>query len=106
LQIKEAILYRNNNSVITQNKEMKPSEAHIRGEVADLSPAENKKGIENHKKAAKHHEEAAKYHHEAAKHHEDGNHEKACESTVKALGHHSCANEAQKADVKNHACCD
>ncbi len=61
------------------------------------------KGIQNHKEAAKHHEEAAKHHLDAAKHHEEGNHEKACASTVKAHGHSVMANEHQKEDVKQHA---
>jgi hypothetical protein len=67
-----------------------------------ISP-ENKKGVENHKVAARHHEEAAKNHHEAAKHHEDGNHEKAAQSTIIANGHSSLAHEAQKEDAKHHA---
>lgn len=68
-----------------------------------VSAAENKKDVSNHKEAAKHHENAAKLHHEAAKHHEDGNHEKAAESTVKAHGASCMANECQKEDVKHHA---
>ena len=65
--------------------------------------AEVKKGIETHKTAAKHHEEAAKHHYEAAKHHEDGNHEKAAVSTLKANGHHILAGEHQAEDAKHHA---
>ena len=72
-------------------------------EKTTIAPADNKKGIENHKNAAKHLEEAAKHHHEAAKHHEDGNHDKAAESTVKAQGHTSMANDAQKEDAKHHS---
>lgn len=68
-----------------------------------VSAAENQKDINNHKETAKHHENAAKHHHEAAKHHEDGNHEKAAESTVKANGASSMANDLQKEDAKHHA---
>jgi hypothetical protein len=82
---------------------MKTPETHTKSEQNISSPAEIKKGIENHKIAAKHHEEAAKCHHDAAKHHENGNHDKAATCTVKALGHHLGANEAQKEDAKNHA---
>jgi hypothetical protein len=82
---------------------MSIKEAPVKAEKTTISPAENQKGIENHKTAAKHHEEAAKHHIEAAKQHEAGNHEKAAESTVKAQGHSSLANDAQKEDVKHHA---
>ena len=50
-----------------------------------------------------HSEEAAKCHHEAAKHHEDGNPEKALQSTVKAQGHHCCAGDHQREVAKEHA---
>jgi hypothetical protein len=63
----------------------------------------NQKRIDNHKRAAKHHEEAAKNHLEAAKNHEEGNHDKAFKSTVKAQGHLLLASETQKEVNKNHA---
>ena len=72
-------------------------------EKTNLAPADAKKGIENHKKAAENLTEAAKHQLEAAKHHENGNHEKAAESTVKAHGYTSLANDAQRENVKNHA---
>ena len=75
----------------------------IKAEQTNITPADNQKGIENHKKAAKNLEEAAKHHLEAAKHHEAGDHEKAAVSTIKAQGHQSIANEAQRSDAKNHA---
>ena len=75
----------------------------IKKEQSNDATAENQKGIENHKKAATHFEAAAKNHRDAAKHHEDGNHEKACESTLKAHGHQCLANEFQKEDAKYHA---
>ena len=65
--------------------------------------ADNQKGIDNHKDAAKHHVEAAKHHTDAAKHHEDGNHDKAAASTVKAHGHHALATDHLHADSKQHA---
>lgn len=71
----------------------------IRKEANSSSP-ENQKGIENHKKVATHFEAAAKSHRDAAKYHEDGNHEKACESSIKAQGHQCLANELQKEDAK------
>jgi hypothetical protein len=67
------------------------------------SSAENLKGIENHKAAAKHFAEASKHHLDAAKHHEAGMHDKACESAVKAHGHHVLGSEHQKEDAKHHA---
>jgi hypothetical protein len=63
----------------------------------------NQNRIDNHKKAAKHHEEAAKSHLDAAKNHEEGNHDKALKSTVKAQGHLLLASESQKEVSKNHA---
>jgi hypothetical protein len=74
----------------------------VKDEKTIVSSDENQKGIVNHKRAAMHHEEAAKHHHDAAKFHAEGNHEKACESTIKAHGHHCLANEYQKEDVKHH----
>ncbi|MFN7910332.1 MAG: hypothetical protein ACK5QC_00820 [Bacteroidota bacterium] len=67
-----------------------------------LTPAENKKGIENHKVIAAHLEAAAKNHLEAAKHHAEENHEKAARSTIIAQDHLVIANEAQKEDAKAH----
>jgi hypothetical protein len=64
---------------------------------------ESYRGIDNHKEAARHHEAAARYHLDAIRHLESGNHEKAYESTLKALGHHYLAGQAQIEDVKRHA---
>lgn len=75
----------------------------LKKEESNGSSPEMKKGVENHKMAAMHHEEAAKNHHEAAKHHEDGNHDKAAQSTVIANGHSNIAHEAQKEDAKHHS---
>jgi hypothetical protein len=75
----------------------------VKAEKVKASPAENQKGIENHKEIAAHLQEASKHHLDAAKHHEEGNHEKAAESTVKAQGHTSLAHEGQKEDAKHHA---
>ncbi|MDZ4757941.1 MAG: hypothetical protein SGJ10_07370 [Bacteroidota bacterium] len=67
------------------------------------SSNENQKGIENHKKIASHLEAAAQHHLAAAKHHEDGEHDKAAQSTIKAQGHFTLARDAQKEDVRHHA---
>ena len=75
----------------------------LKTENADSAVNDNKKGIENHKKVAKHLEEAAKHHLDAAKHHENGNHEKAALSSVKAHGEQCLANDAHKEDLKHHA---
>jgi hypothetical protein len=75
----------------------------IKKEQSTIPTAENKKGIENHKKTATHLKAASEHHLDAAKHHEEGNHEKAAESTVKAHGHYCSANDLQKEDAKNHA---
>lgn len=73
------------------------------GDLKELNLVENQKGIQNHKKLANHLQEAAKHHLDAAKHHEEGNHEKAYNSTILAQGHLSIAYEAQKEDVRHHA---
>ena len=73
------------------------------GEHKNVSQADKQKGIDNHKMAARHHQDAANSHLEAAKHHEDGNYEKAAQSTIVAQDHHSKAHEAQKEVVKQHA---
>ncbi len=82
---------------------MSTTETPNKEEKTIVSQAENKKDIENHKKAAAHLEAAAKHHIQAAKNHEEGNHEKAAKSTVKAHGHFNLAREAQQEDLKNHA---
>ena len=63
----------------------------------------NHAAIKYHESAAHYHEKAAKHHLDAATHHKTGNHKKASESTVKALGHHCLAGEAQREDLKYHA---
>ena len=78
-------------------------EVPIKKKHSNGSSVGKNKAIKFHEKAAYHHEKAAKYHIEAAMHHEGGNHKKAGESTVKALGHHCLASEAQREDVKYHA---
>lgn len=67
------------------------------------SKNENKKGIKNHIIAATHYKAAAKSHLEAAKHHKNENHKQAAKSTIKAQGHSSLGNDAQKEDVKHHS---
>ena len=77
--------------------------APIKADKKDLSHSDHYQGIEYHKKAAKNHEEAAKHHLDAARYLALGNNEKAFESTVKAHGHHSLANEAQKEVLRHYA---
>jgi len=75
-------------------------EVPIKKRKSNGSPDGKHKGIKYHERAAHHHEKAAKHHLDAAMHHEAGNHKKACESTVKALGHHCLAGRAQHDDLK------
>ena len=75
----------------------------VKKEGINAPTASGSMSIENHKLAATHHQEAAKHHLDAVRHHEEGNHEKAAESTVKANGHSSLADDHQKEDAKHHA---
>lgn len=59
-------------------------------------------GTERHKKVAEHLELAAKFHHEAVKHHDASNHDKACESTLKAHAHNTLASDHQKEVLKQY----
>ena len=68
-----------------------------------LTPDESNKSIENHKQAALHLQAAAKHHLDAVKHHEEGEHDKAATSSIKAHGEHILANESTKRDAKYHA---
>ena len=63
---------------------------------------ENQKGIENHIKIAAHFQAAAKNHLKAAKYHQQGNHQKAAQSTIAAYGHVSLAKKAQNRDSIQH----
>ncbi len=74
-----------------------------KSEKNQTTPADNQKSIENHKKAATHFDNASKSHLEAAKHHENGEHEKAAQSTVNAHGHNVMARKVQKKDAKLQA---
>jgi hypothetical protein len=85
------------------NTSVNPGETKEVVKQPTASSVENNKGIENHKSAAIHHQEAAKHHLEAINHHEKGNHEKAAQSTIRANGHSSLANDHQKEDAKHHA---
>ncbi|GAA3560716.1 hypothetical protein [Snuella lapsa] len=82
---------------------MKTAETPIKKEKTSNPIDKNLKGIKNHKEAAKHLQAAAKSHLDAATHHEEGNHQKAAQSTITAHGHVNLAKKAQKADVKQHA---
>jgi hypothetical protein len=59
--------------------------------------------VDNHKKAAQHHQDAAKSHLDDAKHHENGNPEKAAQSTVKAQGFQTLAKKASAKSLKTQA---
>ena len=90
-----------NGSSSEKRKDSKGSSSNKQKDAKDSS-SEKHKGIKNHERAAHHHEKAAKHHREAAQYHKDGNNKRACESTVKALGHHCLASEAEREDVKHH----
>ena len=78
------------------------SKVKRKNELAIIPVMDNQKGIENHKKIATHFHAAAKSHLLAAKHHQEGNHEKAAQSTITAYGHVSLARKAQKQDIMYH----
>ncbi|HLV15340.1 MAG TPA: hypothetical protein VKY41_09185 [Xanthomarina sp.] len=63
----------------------------------------NIKGIKNHRKIADYLQIAAKNHLEAAKHHQEGNHEKAAQSTIVAHANFNLADKAQRKDINQHA---
>jgi hypothetical protein len=65
--------------------------------------AQNKLGIENHIRAAEHFAAASKFHYEAARYHDEGDHTKASEAAVCAMGHVSLGIECQQIDTQQHA---
>lgn len=65
--------------------------------------SENHNNIQNHLKAAVQYSNASKCHHDAAKYHEEGNHEKANEAALLAVGHAALANRYQMEDARYHA---
>ncbi len=87
---------------ITMSNTTMPNE-HVKKEGVNAPTATSTSPVEHNKKAASHHQEAAKHNLDAAKHHEDGNHEKAAQSTLKANGHSTLANDHQKEVAKHHA---
>jgi len=64
---------------------------------------ENTHGIENHIKAAEYFALASKYHYEAAQYHRAGEHAKANECALFAIGSSSRAMSYQIHDAKHHA---
>ena len=62
----------------------------------------NIKGIKNHRKTAGYLQVAAKNHLEAAMHHQEGNHEKAAQSTIVAYANFNLADKAQRKDMNQH----
>jgi len=69
--------------------------------VASIADIQN--GIDNHIKAAEHLEQAAKFHLEAATHHQNGHHDRAAQSTIKAHGNLIIASELQRDNLKLQA---
>jgi hypothetical protein len=68
---------------------------------AKLTEASEKKLIKSHKKIATHLEEAAKKHREFVKHYEEGDYDKAYNSTIEAHSHAKLATEAQTEMLKH-----
>lgn len=64
---------------------------------------ENGKGIDNHIKAAEHFALASRYHYDAARYHGEGEHTKANECALFAIGHSSKGMNYQVQDAKHHA---
>jgi hypothetical protein len=70
---------------------------------AESENQENNEGVVNHQKAAAHFALASKLHYDAARLHNEGNHAKADQCAIRAIGHAAMAIEHQLADAKNHA---
>lgn len=58
--------------------------------------------IKKHKKAVEHLRAASKFHFKAASYLEDGNDQKAAQSTIAAHGQVTLSNKAQKTGIKQH----
>ena len=82
---------------------MKNAETNIKRQKSSDPIDKNLKRIKNHRKAAKHLQASSKFHLEAATHYEEGNHQKAEQSTIAAHGQVTLSNKAQKAGIKQHA---
>jgi hypothetical protein len=63
----------------------------------------NSANIQNHQIAGEYFEYAAKHHYEAARYHEAGDHEKAHQSTLIAIGYALLGIECQNNDAKSYA---
>lgn len=69
--------------------------------IASIADIQN--GIDYHNTIALHLLNAAKFHQEAAIHHQNGNHDRAAQSTIKAHGTILLALESEKENYKLHA---
>lgn len=69
----------------------------------ESSTKENNRSIEVHQQAAQHFSRASKHHIDASRHHYDGNHEKANESTLMAIGEAMLGLEYQSEEAKRQA---
>ena len=85
---------------------MKNAESKIQNQKFIDSIDKNLKRIKNHRKAAKHLQASSKFHLEAATHYEEGNHQKAEQSTIAAHGQVTLSNKAQMAGIKQYAIID
>tara|TARA_R110002096_G_scaffold6222_13_gene28838 strand:+ start:2002 stop:2259 length:258 start_codon:yes stop_codon:yes gene_type:complete len=82
---------------------MKNAEKKIKKKISSNPIDKNIKGIKNHRKTAGYLQVAAKSHLEAAMHHQEGNHEKAAQSTIVAHANFNLADKAQRKDMNQHA---
>ncbi len=70
---------------------------------SDSNNKKNHSDIENHIKTAEYFQLASKYHYEASRYHQEGNHELANQSALRATGYSHMAIRCQQADAKHHA---
>jgi hypothetical protein len=80
------------------NTDINQQEATTIASIADIQ-----NGIDSHNKIASQLLDAAKFHKEAAIHHQNGNHDRAAQSTIKAHGTMLLALESQNENYKFHA---
>ena len=82
---------------------MKNAEKNIKKKITSNPIDKNIKWINNHRKTAGYLQVAAKSHLEAAMHHQEGNLEKAAQSTIVARANFNLADKAQRKDMNQHA---
>lgn len=64
---------------------------------------ENNKSVKNHQEASVHFSLASKHHQDASRYHHEGDHEKANQSTLLAIGQAALGVECQMQDAKHQA---